>query len=106
MIVKLALTTLHRIIAIKKLNNIMINHLHNSYASIFPDKLHFDSSQDWEILALDFQSFSTDAIADNTLRALSFHISTTRYLKEGSPHFTDVTHLVLTVKLVIVDNPG
>lgn len=37
-VVKMALTTLRHIIAIKKLNNIMINCLRNLRASILPEK--------------------------------------------------------------------
>lgn len=71
--------TLRRIIAIKKLNNIMINCYRNRYTSILPNKWRFDLSQDREILALDFESFSTDAIIDKTFQALGFHISATGY---------------------------
>ena len=66
-VVKLVPTTSRRIIAIKKLNNIMINRLQNPHASVFSDKWRFDSSQDWETLALDFGGCSTDDIADKTL---------------------------------------
>ena len=105
-VVKLASTMSRRIIAIKKLNNIVINRLQNLRASILPAKWRFDSSEDWETLALDFGGCSIDDIADKTLQALSFHISATRYLEEGSPRFTDVTDLELTAKLAVVDNPG
>ena len=105
-VVKLAPTTSRRIIAIKKLNNIMINCLQNPHASVFSDKWRFDSSQDLDILALDFGGCNTDDIADKTLRALGFHISATGYLEEGLPRFTDVTDLELTAELAVVDNPG
>ena len=97
---------LRYIITIKKLNNIMINHLQNPPASVFPDKWRFDSSQDWEIFALDFGGCSTDDIVDKTLRALGFHISATRYFEEGSPRFINVIDLELTTKPAVVDNPG
>ena len=103
---KLAPTTLRRIIAIKKLNNIMINCLQNPRTSILPDKWRFDSSQDWETLALDFGGCSTDDIADKTLRALGFHISATGYLKERSLRFTDITDLELTAEPVVMDSPN
>ena len=47
-----------------------------------------------------------DDIADKTLQALGFHISTTRYLKKRSPHFTDVTDLELNAQPAVVDNLG
>ena len=106
MVVKLAPTMSSRIIAIKKLNNIMINCLQNPRASVLPDKWRFDSSQDWETLALDFGGCSTDDIADETFRALGFQISATGYLEEGFPRFTDVTDLELSAELAMVDNPG
>ena len=43
-VVKLAPTMLRHIIAIKKLNNIMINCLQNPHANVLSDKWHFDSS--------------------------------------------------------------
>lgn len=55
---------------------------------------------------MDFKGFSTVAIADKTLQALGFHISTTGYLKEGSPHFIVVTDLELIAERVVVDNLG
>ena len=55
---------------------------------------------------MDYGSFSTDDIANETLQALGFHISAIRYLKERSPYFTDITDLQLTVKPAIVDNSG
>ena len=67
MVVKLALTTLRYIIVIKKLNNIIINCFLNLHASIFPDKWRFNLSQDWKTLALDFDSFNTDDLADKNL---------------------------------------
>ena len=103
---KLAPTTSRRIIAIKKLNNIMINRLQNLRASVLPDKWRFDSSQDWETLTLDFRGCSTDDIADETLQALGFHISATGYFEEGSPRFTDVTDLELTAEPAVMNNPG
>ena len=72
-VMKLVPTILRRIIAIKKLNNIMINHLQNSCASVLPDKWHFDLSQNWETLALDFGGCSTDDIADKTFWALGLY---------------------------------
>ena len=47
-----------------------------------------------------------DDIADKILRALGFQISATGYLEEGSPHFIDVTDLVLTAESAVVDNLG
>ena len=84
----------------------MINCLQNPHASVFPNKWHFDLSQDWETLALNFDSFSTDDIADETLQALGFCISATGYLEEGSPYFIDVTDLELTTGLAVVDKAG
>lgn len=55
---------------------------------------------------MDFESFNTDDLADKTLRALGFHISTTGYLKETSPHFTDITDLELIAKSAVVENPS
>ena len=47
-----------------------------------------------------------DDIGNETLWALGFHISATRYLKEGFPSFTNVTDLELITKPVVVDNPS
>lgn len=55
---------------------------------------------------LDFESFSTNAIADEIFQALSFYISTTGYLKKRSSRFINITDLELTAKSVVVDNPG
>lgn len=84
----------------------MINCFWNPRASVLPDKWRFDSSQDWETLALDFESFNTADLADETLRALGFHISVTGYLEKRSPRFTDVTDLEMTAKLAVVNKPG
>lgn len=63
-------------------------------------------SQDWELLALNFESFSTDDLANETLEALDFHISTTRYLEEGFLRFINITDLELTIKLAMINNFG
>ena len=63
-------------------------------------------SLDWEILALDFGGFSTDDIADKTLRAFGFHISAIRYLEKESLYFINITDLELTAKPAVVDNPS
>lgn len=96
----------HHIIAIKKLNNIIINCLWNPHVSVLSDKWHFDFRQDWEILISDFESFNSNDLADKTLQTLGFHISATRYLEEGSLYFTNITDLKLTVKPAVIDNPG
>ena len=101
---KLLPITFRRIIAIKKLNNIMINCFQNHRASVLPDKWRFDLIQDWETLALDFGSFNIDDIANKTLQALGFHIFITKYLKKGSLCFTNVTDLELTAKPAVMDN--
>lgn len=103
---KLAQTTLRHIIIIKKLNNIIINCFQNPRTSVVPHKWRFDSNQDWKTLALDFGGFSTDDMADETLRALGIRISATGYLEEESPRFTDITELELTAKPAVMDNPG
>lgn len=105
-VVKLAPTTLRCIVAIKKLNNIMINCFWNPRASVLPDKWRFDLSQDWETLVLDFESFSTDDWADETLQALGFHISVTGYLEKRSPRFTNVTDLEMIAELAVMNKPG
>lgn len=92
------------IIAIKKLNNIMMNCLQNPQASVLPDKCCFDSKQNWKTLAFDFKSFSIDDLADKTLQALGFHISAIGYLEKEFPRFKDVTNLELTAELAMVDN--
>ena len=84
----------------------MINYLQNARARVLPDKWHFDSSQDWKTLALDFGGCSMDDIVDKTLRALGLYISVTRYLKKGSLRFIDVTDLELTTESAVVDNPS
>lgn len=90
-IVKLAPTASSRTIAIQKLNNIMIMRLRNLHASFLSDKWRHDKSQNWDVLGQNFESFSTDPIADETLFALRLHISATGYLEDGAPRFTDVT---------------
>ena len=100
------LTTSHHIIAIKKLNNIMINYFQNPHTSVFPNKWRFNSSQDWETLALEFGVFSIDDLVDETFQPLSFHISAIEYLEEDFPRFTDVTDLKLTAKTAVMNNPG
>lgn len=106
MVVKHAPTMLRYIIAIIKLNNNMINYLQNPRSSVVPDKWCFDLSQNWEILALDFDSFSIDDIADEIFQVLGFHISTTRYLEKRFLHFIDVTDLELNIELAVIDNPS
>ena len=106
MVVKRVSAMLRRIIAIKKLNNIMINCLQNLRPSILPDKWRFDMIQDCETFASNFDSFSTDDITEKTLQALGFHISATGYLEKRSLRFTDVTGLQLYAKLAVVDNPS
>lgn len=82
----------------------MINHFQNPYLSILSDKWHFDSNQNWKTLAFNFDSFSTNVIADKTLRAISFHISATRYLKKEYLHFINITDLKLNTKPAIINN--
>lgn len=53
---------------------------------------------------MNFESFSTDNIENETPQALGFYISATRYLEEGSSCFTDITDLELTTKPAMVDN--
>ena len=84
----------------------MINCLRNPRASVFSDKWRFDLSQDWETLALDFERFSKDDLANKTFRALGFYISTTGYLEERSLRFIDVTDLELTTEPTVMDNAG
>ena len=82
----------------------IINRFWNPYASILPNKWRFNLSPDWEIFALDFESFSTDNIANETFWALGLYIFTIEYLKEGFLYFTDVTDLELNAKPIIIDN--
>ena len=84
----------------------MINCFQNLHPSKLSNKWRFDSSQDWDTLILDFDSFSMDDIADETFSALGFHTFATWYLEERSLHFTDVTDLELNVEPAIVDNLG
>lgn len=51
-------------------------------------------------------SFSTNAIADKTLRALGVHISTTEYLEVGFLYFINIIDLEFNTKPAMVDNPG
>ena len=90
-VVRLATTPSHCKIAIRKLNNIMINRLTNLQPSVLPDKWRLDNSQDWEVLGDNFDSVSLETITHNTLRALGFHHSSLGYLEEGAPRFVDVT---------------
>lgn len=103
---KHALIMLHRIIAIKNLNNIMFNCFQNPHLIVLSDKWHFDYSQDQKTLVLDFDSFNIYDIADESFRALDFHISVTGYLEKTFPHFTDITDLKLNVEPTMVDNFG
>lgn len=82
----------------------MNNCFWNLFISILPDKQHFDLSPDWKILALDFQSFTTDAIINRILRALGFYIFAIIYLEIGSLCFIDVTFLELITKPAIIEN--
>lgn len=82
----------------------MINCFWNLFISILPDKQYFDLSQDWKTLALDFQSYITDAIINKILQALGFYIFATKYLEIGSLCFTDITFLELTTKPAIIEN--
>ena len=82
----------------------MINYLQNLRARVFPDKWHFDLSQDWETFAFDFRGFSTDDIADKTLQALGFHISATGYLQKRFSYFINVTNLEFTIEPAVVNN--
>lgn len=47
-----------------------------------------------------------NAIADEIFQTLGFYISATRYLEKKSLHFTDITDLELTTKLVMFGNLG
>ncbi len=69
----------------------MINRLTNPRPSVLPDKLWFDTSQDWEVLGDDFDSVSLETIPDATLQALGFHYFPLGYLEKGAPRFVDVT---------------
>ena len=71
----------------------MINFLQTPGSNVLPNKWCFDLSKDWETLALGFDNFNTDDIADKIIQALGFHISAARYLEEGTPYFTNVTDL-------------
>ena len=55
---------------------------------------------------MDFDSFSTEDIANTTLLALGFHISSTKYHEERSLCFTDVIDLELNAEPAIMDNLG
>lgn len=55
---------------------------------------------------MDFESFSTDDLADKTFQAFGFYISTIKYLEKESPLFTNVIDLELTVKPAMVHNSG
>lgn len=105
-IVKLAPTTSYRIIALKKMNNIIINHFQNLNTSVFSNKWHFNYSQDYETLALDFESFSMDVIVNKIFQTLGFHISATWYLEEKSLYFIDIIDLKLAAEPFVIDNPG
>ena len=90
-VVRLAATPSCCRIVIWKLNNIMINQLTNPQPSILPDKLRFNTSQNWEVLENDFDSVSSETIIDATLGALGFHHSPLGYLEKGASRFVDVT---------------
>ena len=82
----------------------MINCFQNPRLSVLLNKWCFNLSQNWKILILDFDSFSTDNIADKTLQALGFHISAIGYLEKGFPRFTDITELELNTEPAVVNN--
>lgn len=65
--------------------------LQNPCTSIISDKWWYDTSQNWDVLNQDFESFSIISIADETFFALYLHISTTGYLEDRASCFTDVT---------------
>ena len=87
---RLATTSLHCRMAIQKLNNIIINWLTNPQPSVLPDKWQFDTSQDWEVLRDNFDSFSSETILNAILQALNFHYSFLGYLEKAAPWFIDV----------------
>ncbi len=54
------------------------------------DKWKFDTTQDWEFLAKNFDQVSNELIAEADLLRLDIYISAPGYLEEGRPRFTEV----------------
>ena len=91
-VLKLATTLLRHTIGIRKFNNITINHFQNAQPSVLPDKWRFNTSQDWKLLADNFDSVSLDIILDDILQVLDFYLFLLSYLEEVVPQFIDVTN--------------
>lgn len=89
-VVKRATTFLCRIIAIQKLNNIIINCLTNPQLSVLLKKWRLNTSQNWEVLGDNFNSVNLDGISENILQALGFYHSPFDYLKKRVLRFANV----------------
>ena len=76
--------------SIRKLNNIIVSYLTHPRPSVISDKWKHDTSQDWEYLAKNYENLTTTLIPDETLLRLGLHISSTGYLEDGAPRFTEV----------------
>ena len=76
---------------IQKLNNIVISCLTHPRSSIISNRWRHDTSQDWEYLAKNYENLTTAPILDEILLRLGLHISSTGYLEDGAPRFTEVT---------------
>ena len=87
----MAFTSQARAMAIRKLNNIVYSRLSNPRSSVISDRWKHDTTQDWENLAKNLDGVSAELIEDEALLRLDMHISTTGYLEEGAPRFTEVT---------------
>ena len=77
--------------AIRKLNNIIYSCLSNPRSSVISNRWKHDTIQDWEYLAKNLDGVSAELIEDEALLRLDMHISTTGYLEQGAPRFTEVT---------------
>ena len=73
-----------------KLNNIVYTWLNNPRSSVISDQWKYDTTQDWEYLAKNLDSVSTELIKNKALLRLNMHILATRYLEKGVFHFTKV----------------
>ncbi len=80
-----------RALSIRKLNNIVYSRLNNPRSNVISDKWKFDTMQDWEFHAKNFDQVSNEQIAEADLLRLDVHLSAPGYLEEGRPCFNEVT---------------
>lgn len=82
-----------RIIAIQKLNNIVVSRLQNFHVGVISDRWWYNTNQDWKMLGQDFKTFITNPIPDKTLQALCLYIFALEYQKDEIPCFENITNV-------------